>query len=299
MKNATGASPDSKGILAGNPLTQAERDLRKERVTLLTVLCAAIDASRPRIEASGNQLAVDFPDEDLHLVADPMQLSQVFATLLGNAARHTPSGAEIMLRATAAAGIVSIHVTEGCDIGLTSTRRLVQLHGGTLEAASDGAGQGCEFTVRLPLAEACALAQPLSSKLASPDRPLAGSRVLVVDDNHDAADSVGMLLRFLGAEVMVVHDGRSALHEMPGFSPCVVLLDLGMPGMNGLEVARRMRKDPRMRQATLVALTGWGQPEDRGRTSAAGFDHHLVKPAEARTLTAIIGDVRDEATPLH
>jgi CheY-like chemotaxis protein len=299
MKNATRTSPDSKSVLAGNPLPPAAQELRKERLTLLSVLCASIDASRPRIEASGRELALDFPDEDLYLDADPQLLSKAFATLLANAARHTPGDAEIMLRAAGAAGFASIHVKSGRDIGLTSTRRLVQLHGGTLEAASDESGHGCEFIVRLPLAEASALAQPLSSRLASPDRPLDRSRVLVVDDNHDAADSVGMLLRFLGAEVMIVHDGPSALEAMPGFRPCVVLLDLGMPGMGGLEVARRMRKDPRMREATLVALTGWGQQDDRLRTSEAGFDHHLVKPSDAGTLAAIIGNVRDEGRSLH
>jgi CheY-like chemotaxis protein len=147
--------------------------------------------------------------------------------------------------------------------------------------------------VRLPLA---ALIQPVEKKPAAPreEAPLRLRRVLVVDDNHDAADSLGMLLQFLGAEVMVVHDGYAALEAMKGFRPAVVLLDLGMPGMNGLEVARRMREDPQAKATTLVALTGWGQREDRRRTSEAGFDYHLVKPADVGTLQSILS-MRDSS----
>ena len=174
----------------------------------------------------------------------------------------------------------------GLGIGLTLARTLVHLHGGSIEAASDGAGKGCEFTVRLPLAQ----------HASAPERPaakpvVAGGalrKVLVVDDNHDAADSLGMLLQFLGAEVMVVHDGHAALAAIRSFRPEVVLLDLGMPGMNGLEVARRMREDPSARGITLVALTGWGQREDRRRTTEAGFDYHLVKPADVGMLQSIL-----------
>jgi CheY-like chemotaxis protein len=175
----------------------------------------------------------------------------------------------------------------GLGIGLTLARTLVHLHGGTIEASSPGPGKGCEFLVRLPIAASAEAAETLSTA-PQDDAPLRLRRVLVVDDNHDAADSLGMLLQFLGAEVIVVHDGYAALEAMKSFRPAVVLLDLGMPGMNGLEVARRMREDPQAKAMTLVALTGWGQREDRRRTSEAGFDYHLVKPADVGTLQSIL-----------
>jgi len=167
----------------------------------------------------------------------------------------------------------------GLGIGLTLAKTLVHLHGGSIDATSDGPGKGCKFIVRLPLVAGAPL-----------------RRVLVVDDNHDAADSLGMLLQFLGAEVMVVHDGHAALAAIRSFKPAVVLLDLGMPGMNGLEVARRMREDPSTHGITLVALTGWGQREDRRRTSEAGFDYHLVKPADVGMLQSILS-MKELQTP--
>jgi CheY-like chemotaxis protein len=176
----------------------------------------------------------------------------------------------------------------GLGIGLTLARTLVHLHGGTIEAFSEGPGTGCEFLVRLPLAAMHGMTGEPSADADAHGAPAPMRRVLVVDDNHDAADSLGMLLQFLGAEVMVVHDGRSALAAMKTFKPSVVLLDLGMPEMNGLEVARRMREDPEARSATLVAVTGWGQREDRRRTHEAGFDYHLVKPADVGTLQSIL-----------
>jgi CheY-like chemotaxis protein len=187
----------------------------------------------------------------------------------------------------------------GLGIGLTLARTLVHLHGGTIEARSDGAGTGCEVVVTLPLAINQALVDHPANEALADNRPLAQQRVLVVDDNHDAADSLGMLLQFLGAEVRVVHGGREALEAMVEFRPRVVLLDLGMPHMDGLEVARRMREDPRMRDATLVALTGWGQREDRRRTGEAGFDYHLVKPADMRTLQSILTLGRTGGDVLH
>jgi CheY-like chemotaxis protein len=174
----------------------------------------------------------------------------------------------------------------GLGIGLTLAKTLVLLHGGTIEALSPGKGLGCEFLVRLPLATEMPMVEgsaPLEPREAPRLR-----RVLVVDDNQDAADSLGMLLEFLGAEVRVVHDGPAALEAIKAFKPAVVLLDLGMPNMNGLEVARRMREDPEARGITLVALTGWGQKEDRRRTTEAGFDYHLVKPADVGVLQSIL-----------
>jgi CheY-like chemotaxis protein len=187
----------------------------------------------------------------------------------------------------------------GLGIGLTLARTLVELHGGTIEAASDGPGTGCEVVVKLPVVEGKVPAAkgPMESGRAA--AALAESRVLVVDDNEDGADSLGMLLQLLGVEVMVVHDGPAALAAMKTFRPRVVLLDLGMPDMDGLEVARRMRADPETRDVTLVALTGWGQREDRRRTGEAGFDYHLVKPADLAMLESILSKPAEPNTTRH
>jgi CheY-like chemotaxis protein len=253
----------------------------------------------------------------------------VFANLLNNSAKYTSPGGEISLSVKVEAGMAVVCVKDngegippamlsrvfnmftqvatgsraqgGLGIGLTLARSLVNLHGGSIEAFSPGTGKGCEFIVRLPLAAVERDALHLGKSALERGQPGRLRRVLVVDDNHDAADSLGMLLQVLGAEVHVVHDGRSALEAMKSFHPAVVLLDLGMPGMNGLEVARRMREDPQCRQTTLVALTGWGQREDRRRTHEAGFDYHLVKPADMGTLQSILsmGEAEPQSPTRH
>jgi two-component system CheB/CheR fusion protein len=302
-------------LLEVSRISRGKIELRRERVELASVLRNAVDTSLPLIEAAKHKLHVAVPDEPLMMDADPVRLAQVFANLLNNSAKYTQEGGEITVKVHVENGMAVVSVRDngegippqmlnrvfnmftqvdtgsraqgGLGIGLTLARTLVHLHGGTIEAMSQGKGKGCEFVVRLPLAAVERAAQaPVKS--VQPARPLRLRRVLVVDDNTDAADSLGMLLQFLGAEVMVVHDGQSALEAMKAFNPAVVLLDLGMPGMNGLEVARRMREDPACREATLVALTGWGQREDRRRTHEAGFDYHLVKPADVSTLQSIL-----------
>jgi PAS domain S-box-containing protein len=304
-------------LLEVSRISRGKIELRKERLALATVLAGAIDTSRPLLDAANHTLVVELPGDDVCIDADAVRLQQVFANLLNNAAKYTAPGGEIRLVARVGEdGIATICVKDngegippqmlarvfnmftqvntgrraqgGLGIGLTLARTLVHLHGGTIEAASEGQGQGCEFTVKLPvILGGSAVVEPQGAPRHA-GKTLADSRVLVVDDNHDAADSLGMLLRFLGADVMVVHDGPGALAAMKNFQPAVVLLDLGMPEMDGLEVARRMRADPEMRNATLVALTGWGQREDRRRTGEAGFDYHLVKPADMGTLEAIL-----------
>jgi CheY-like chemotaxis protein len=169
-------------------------------------------------------------------------------------------------------------------------KRLVEMHGGTVVARSEGLGRGSEFVVRLP-------ASVLSSddgevREPAADGTLASLRVLVVDDNRDAADTMVTLLDLLGATTRVAHSGPDALAALPGFEAEAILLDLGMPGMDGYEVARRIRQDPRFRDVTLIALTGWGQEEDRRRTRSAGFDHHLVKPIDFAELKALLGSLK-------
>ena len=303
-------------LLEVSRISRGKIELRRQRVELASVLRNAVDTSLTLIAAARHRIAVDVPEEPLVLDADPVRLAQVFANLLNNSAKYTQEGGEISVKVHVEPGMAAICVKDngegippamlsrvfnmftqvntgaraqgGLGIGLTLARTLVHLHGGTIEAFSEGPGTGCEFLVRLPLAAMHGMTGEPSADADAHGAPAPMRRVLVVDDNHDAADSLGMLLQFLGAEVMVVHDGRSALAAMKTFKPSVVLLDLGMPEMNGLEVARRMREDPEARSATLVAVTGWGQREDRRRTQEAGFDYHLVKPADVGTLQSIL-----------
>lgn len=296
--------------------------LRRERVELGVVLRAAIETSRPAIETARHRLEVALPDEPLPLDADPVRLAQVFANLLNNAAKFTEEGGRIALRAERDGDTVVVSVRDdgvgipvdqleevfdafrqvdgslarargGLGIGLTLVRRLVELHGGRVEARSEGPGTGSEFRVTLPLAtgDARAAAEEEAPAPGS-ERSAAPRRVLVVDDNPDAAESLEMLLRVLGAETRVAGDGEAALAAVRDFHPSIVLLDLGMPGMDGYEVARRIRERPdELGRPLLIALTGWGQPEDRRRTREAGFDDHLVKPVDLGVLKSLLAVV--------
>ena len=314
-------------LLEVSRISRGKIELRKERVELASVLRNAVETSMPLIEGAKHKLDVEVPDQSLVLDADPVRLAQVFANLLNNSAKYTPEGGNISIEVHVEEQMAVVCVKDdgegipagmlnrvfnmftqvntgtraqgGLGIGLTLAKTLVHLHGGTIDARSEGSGKGCEFLVRLPLALQLPQSAPQVRQPDSDDSPLRMRRVLVVDDNRDAADSLGMLLQFLGADVHVVHDGPSALEAMKTFNPAVVLLDLGMPGMNGLEVARRMREDPQARGMTLVALTGWGQREDRRRTHEAGFDYHLVKPADVNTLQSILAVPPDASTVRH
>jgi len=177
----------------------------------------------------------------------------------------------------------------GLGIGLTLVRSLVEMHGGRVAARSEGAGRGTEMEVRLPLAahgEQGAMESPRSTGLSGPSR-----RVLVVDDNQDAAESVALLLQLWGHDVRIAYDGSSALREAPAFLPDVILLDIGLPGFDGYEVARRVRSDPRLDRALLIAMTGYGQDRDRLRSQEAGFSHHLVKPVDPTALRELLAQI--------
>jgi signal transduction histidine kinase/ActR/RegA family two-component response regulator len=300
-------------------ITRGKIELRRERTDLARVLRTAIETSQPLLDAAGHELAVELPPGPLPLDADPVRLAQVFSNLFNNAAKYAERPGHIHVRATREDGQVAVsvrdegigiepgmlaHVFEmftqvdgthrrsqgGLGIGLTLVRSLVQLHGGTVAAHSDGIGRGSEFTVRLPLATAALAQVPAREQAPAPPVPL---RVLVVDDNRDAADSLGVLLGFLGYSVEVAHDGAAALRVVERFHPALVLLDLGMPEMDGYEVARRLRAQPRWRDLVLVALTGWGQEEDRQRSREAGFDHHLVKPTDLDALQQLFTSVAE------
>jgi CheY-like chemotaxis protein len=296
-------------------ITRGKIELRNEHIELATVLDTAIETSRPLIDGARLELEVALPSEKLYLHADPVRLAQVFANLLNNAAKFTDPGGRISIVARREHKTTVVSVSDsgigisaealpaifnmfmqadssaqrrhsGLGIGLTIARSLVEMHGGRITARSEGPGKGSQFIVRLPLADATD-AQKHSVKLAT--RPLEGApRVLVVDDNRDAADSMGTLLQMLGATVKVVHTGRAALQAIDTFKPAIVFLDLGMPEIDGYEIARSVRSRAELHDVTLIAVTGWGQEKDRNRTHAAGFDHHLVKPANVDQLKTML-----------
>jgi PAS domain S-box-containing protein len=301
-------------------ITRGKIDLRRQRVELADIVGSAVETVRPLIDAGGHVLTVDLGGEPLELDADPVRLAQVFGNLLNNAAKYTPNGGQITLRAeqrgphvvvsvrdngTGIRSDVLAHVFEpfvqgersytrsqgGLGIGLTLARSIVVLHGGTIEARSPGLGQGSEFLVRLPLLPPVADSPAVAS--SRPATRIAGRRILVVDDNVDAAESLGALLRCLGADVVTVHDGPAALEALRTEEPCAAVLDIGMPGMDGYEVARRVRAGPRGDHIQLIALTGWGNDEDRRRSREAGIDHHLVKPVDLNVLESLLAARHD------
>ncbi len=304
-------------LLEVSRITRGQIELRKEPVELAAVVGSAVETSRPLIEAARHRLTVGLPAESVVLEADPVRLAQVIADLLNNAARYTEEGGAIALSARRDGRHVVVSVRDsgigipadvlpkvfdtftqgdrsdgrargGLGIGLTLVKRLVLMHGGSVDATSDGPGRGSEFVVRLPLGEGRSAGAPAAPRAPGRKAPLAGRRVLVVDDHRDAADSLALLLRLLGAEAHVARDGPQALEAVGTVRPAVVLLDIGMPGMDGYEVARRVRLRPEWREVVLVALTGWGQEEDRRRSREAGFDHHLVKPVDPPALEALL-----------
>ncbi len=298
--------------------------LHFERVELATAVHSAVEATRPLIEASGHELTVTLPRDAVVLNADPTRLAQIISNLLNNAAKYTEKGGHIWLSAEQEEGRVAIsvrdtgiglapeHVSQifemfsqvspalersqgGLGIGLALVRGLTQLHNGTIEAHSSGPGMGSEFIVRLPVLDLRPAApQSASSAGGRPDEtPVAGSkhRILVVDDNVDSAQSLGLLLARLGHEIQLAHDGLEAVQAAGVFHPQVVLLDIGLPKMNGYEAARRIRERPSEAKVTIIALTGWGQERDKQLASEAGFDHHLTKPVEPETLNKLLAEI--------
>jgi PAS domain S-box-containing protein len=296
-------------------ITRGNFELRKEAIDLALVVRNAVETSGPLMQAARQELTVSLPEGAMPLEADGMRLAQVLANLLNNASKYTHEGGHIWLSAQRDGDQVVISVRDngagvplemlprvfdlfaqadrtfhraqgGLGIGLTLVRSIVEMHGGSVEARSEGPGRGSEFRVRLPMAAAV---RPVERSLALPqEQGVKLHRILVVDDNHDSADSLEMVLEFLGAEVQTVYDGRSALEAMDRYHPCAMFLDIGMPDMDGYEVARRVRASPQGRDVTLVALTGWGQQDDLRRSREAGFDCHLVKPADVDSLRSVL-----------
>jgi signal transduction histidine kinase len=296
-------------------------DLKKRSVSVQEVVRSAIEASQPLIDAARHEFTVQHPDEELHLEADPTRMSQVLSNLLNNAAKYTPQAGRIELVARRDGGDVVIEVRDngigiptdmlpkvfdlfaqvrttldrsqgGLGIGLSLVKKLVEMHRGTVDVKSEGLGRGSVFTVRLPISGgAVEIVQPATSALSTVEGQQA-VRVLIVDDNDDGASSLSRVLSFAGHTVRTAHDGIHALAIAREFCPEIVLLDIGLPGMDGYEVAKNLRRMPALSRSVLVAVTGWGSAGDRRQTQEAGFDHHLTKPVEMGQLDALLKGVR-------
>jgi CheY-like chemotaxis protein/two-component sensor histidine kinase len=301
-------------------ITRDQLVLQTARIALADVVATAVETSRPIIEQRGHLLNVDLPPDSVWLEADPARLSQVVSNLLTNAAKYTPPGGRINVTAYLADTELVVCVsdtgigisaemlprifemfmqvdkalgraTDGLGIGLTLARRIVEMHGGAIAATSGGQGRGAEFTIRLPALDRQTRSAETDDDLDISPLPHA-LRVLVVDDNRDAAEMLAALLGAWGQQTTLAFDGRTAIDLGETFAPDVVLLDLGMPHLDGYETARLIRGRPWGAATLLVAVTGWGQPHDRDRSQASGFDHHLVKPVAPAALRALLEGCR-------
>ena len=311
-------------LLDVSRVTQGRVELHKEEIDLASVVAHAVETSRPAIDARRHTLIVELPKAPVYLEADLARLSQVVSNLLNNACKYMEEGGRIALTAEAEGREVRIRVRDegigipqemlprvfelftqlnrsldrsegGLGIGLALVRRLVELHGGSVGVHSDGLGLGSEFVVALPLLRAASVPEDKSDEAPEQTGLAFGRRILVADDNRDSAESLGMLLEIEGHEVCLAYDGQEALDQADRFGPEIILLDIGLPRMDGYEVAARLRRSPHHRDVLLVAVTGYGTDGDRKRSREAGFDHHLVKPVDPRALRDLIANA--PATP--
>lgn len=304
-------------------ITSNKFTLRKGRVALGDILNAAVEISQPYIQAAHLQLHIDIPDEPAYINGDVTRLTQVFVNLLHNSTKYTEAGGKIWLSMERKDHEVEVAVRDtgigispqllprifdmfaqaeqppdwspgGLGIGLTLAKQVVDIHGGSISAFSEGSGLGSRFSVRLPVVDAvhCPLerrpVQQTSSALPS------DLRILVVDDDKDITDSLVMLLELMGNKIRTARDGCEAMEVAEGYRPDVMLLDIGMPKLNGYEAARQIRQQPWGDDMVLVAFTGWGQDADRQRAREAGFDHHLVKPVDPQALVGLLASVGAE-----
>ena len=301
-------------LLDMSRIRQGKLQLHKEAVDVLTVVARAVETSRPLIDARRHALDVSLPQQSLRVYGDVARLVQMLGNLINNAAKYTPDGGRISIAARASDGEAELSVKDtgmgiapgmlskvfemfvqgdhsqsygGLGLGLTLVRKIAELHAGTVEVRSDGPGKGSEFVVRLPRLRASPPrpdSQGEHPELRDPSR--GARRVVIVDDNRDAADSLAMLLRMGHHDVLAVSSGKEALEAVRSFRPDLVLLDIGLPDLDGYEVARRLRAAGY--ESTLTALTGFGLAEDRERARRAGFDYHLVKPVDPRALQSML-----------
>ncbi len=297
-------------------VTRGTLALRMQPTDLASVIDTAVETARPMIDSKRHVLSVDVPPEPIQFTADPLRVAQVLSNLLTNAAKYTDPEGQIRVTARCEAKDVVIRVKDsgigisaaalprvfnmfsqvhsttdrsegGLGIGLALAQGLIELHGGTIEASSTGLGCGSEFTVRLPRRPVTETPGPATNSTANPSIT-PRRRILIADDNRDSAETLAALLRMEGHEVTSVHDGPVALSVFNQIKPDVALLDIGMPGLTGYEVARKMRQTSAGASLKLIAITGWGQDIDKERAHAAGFDHHLTKPVDPQRLAELL-----------
>jgi PAS domain S-box-containing protein len=302
-------------LLDVSRITRGKLELRTQATDLAAVVDAAVETARPIIDARRHRFTMAMPTHPVLLSADPLRLAQILSNLLTNAAKYTDPAGQIHLEATSDADSVTIAVRDtgiglssealsevfvmfsqvhsghdrsegGLGIGLALAKGLVEMHGGVIEAKSDGPGRGSEFIVRLPRHTSDAAPRPDTPILA--ERSASNRRVLIADDNRDAADSLAILLRMEGHDVAVVHNGREAVAAFDTLLPHAAVLDIGMPELNGYEVALKLRQHSLGRSVMLIAVTGWGQEADKARAMAAGFNHHFTKPVEPDVLSSLL-----------
>jgi signal transduction histidine kinase/ActR/RegA family two-component response regulator len=301
-------------------ITSGQMALQKKRVALHEILQSAVEASEPLRTTKNNSLTLELPAGSLYLHADPSRLTQVFTTILNNAAQYSAAGGPITMRAESDESTVRIDIADtgvgiarealnrifdmftrvgrdsnrmhtGLGVGLNLARRLVDMHDGQLVASSDGLGRGSHFLITLPLAEFAEEKPAATENEGGGEKTRAPVRALIVDDNIDAAATLSLLLQLGGHTTAVAHDGLGALRAAAEFKPDIVLLDLGLPDIDGYEVARAIRRMPDLGAAVLVAVTGWGASEERLRTKQAGFDEHLTKPVDISMIELLLTSV--------
>lgn len=310
-------------LLDVSRVSRGKIELRRGRVELASVVHHAVEAARSQMEAKEHEIAVTLPTKPLYVHGDPTRLAQMVGNLLNNACKFTDKGGLVSVTGKLEGALAVIRVRDsgigmaaselprifdmfmqvdtsmersnsGLGIGLTLVKSLVELHGGSVQAQSAGLGQGSEFTVRLPIVAEAPKAP--SAGLAIPDTmPMIARRILVVDDNRDAAESLAMLLNLKQSETHIAHDGFEGVEAASTFKPDVVLLDIGMPTVNGYEACRRIREQPWGRSMILIALTGWGQDQDRQLSKEAGFDGHMVKPVDIDSLMSLLVGLENKA----
>ncbi len=303
-------------------ISRGKITFQKERVELAAVVNSAVESSRPLIEQQGHELTVMLPKQPVIIDADLTRLAQIFLNLLNNAAKYSDRGGHIWLTAERQGSDVVVSVRDtgigiaadqlprifemfsqvdrsleksqgGLGIGLTLVKRLVEMHGGSVEAHSEGPGKGSEFVVRLPVVVEASMPQE-AGEPGEPAVPKSSLRILIVDDNRDGADSLAMMLRIMGNDTQTAYDGQEGVRISDEFRPDVLLLDIGLPKLNGYEACRRIREQPWGKDIVLVAVTGWGQEDDRRRSQEAGFNFHMAKPVDTAALEELL--VRSQAT---
>jgi len=304
-------------------ISRGQLELRLERVPLSAVLHSAVESSRPLIEQMGHTLVVTIPEQPISIDADMTRLPQVFLNLFNNAAKYSDVGGHIHVEVVAQGHDVSVRVTDtgigiaaeqlprifemftqvdqsleksqgGLGIGLALAKRLVEMHGGSVAARSEGPGKGSEFIVSLPVVVDAFAPQIPRAAHEPTDTP--SLRILIVDDNRDGADSLASMLRIMNHDVRTAYDGMVGVEEADAFRPDVIVFDIGLPTLNGYEASRHVRAQSWGQGIVLVAMTGWGQDEDRRRSAEAGFDHHLVKPVDPHTLMQVLAGVPETAS---